>query len=75
MAISEKNLRKTMRLVANDNCSDCQGTGIKATNEYVAISRKLQVEFAICACVRVKPIGLMLPRKTDDVTVSSVTME
>jgi len=69
---TKKSLKKTMRLVAKDDCEHCQGTGIKAVNEYVGISRLLRVEFAICSCVRVKPIGLFLPSVTPDVSVSLV---
>lgn len=70
-----KNLKKTLRLVANDNCQHCEGTGIRATNTYHAALRKLEVEFEICPCVRVKPLGLMLPRLTPDVTVAKEPVE
>ena len=62
-------LKKTLRLVANDNCQKCEGTGIMATNSYVAVSHKLEVTFEICHCVRIKPIGLMLPATTPNVIV------
>lgn len=65
-----KNLRKTLRLVANANCPTCDGTGIRATNQYLPSARKLEVTFEICGCVRVKPIGLYLPSKTPDVTIA-----
>lgn len=64
-------LKRTLRLVANDNCKFCEGTGVKATNEYERVSRKLVVTFEICECVRVKPIGLFLPPTTPDVTIKA----
>jgi hypothetical protein len=61
-----KYLKRTMRLVASNGCDICEGTGIQ---RYSAGLRKLEVTFDICPCVRVKPIGLYLPKKTPDVIV------
>lgn len=65
-----KRLRKTLRLTADNDCTTCEGTGIKATNTYFPGSRKLEVVFEICGCVRVKPLGLYLPPVTPDATIT-----
>lgn len=62
-------LKRTLRLVADNGCKVCEGTGIRAENHYSVGCRKLEVAFDICPCVKVKPIGLYLPKKTPDVIV------
>ena len=75
MAKLQKNLRRTMRLVASDGCEICQSTGVRAANEYERVSRKLVVTFDICPCVRVRPVNLMLPKVTPDVVVVAPSAE
>lgn len=57
MATTRRKLRKTLTVRAKDDCTMCEGTGLKVSNVYYSASRKLEVTIEVCPCVRVTAGG------------------
>ena len=45
--------RNALKVVCDDICIHCGGSGLRVKNEYNAFSRKLEVTVDVCPCVKV----------------------
>jgi hypothetical protein len=52
--VTKPKRRIRLRIVANDSCSNCFGSGLRVEQEFQKFNRKLEVSISVCACVKVE---------------------
>jgi hypothetical protein len=52
-ATANRKIKRSLRVIAKEDCENCSGSGMKVSSTYYDILRKLDITVEICSCVHV----------------------
>ena len=61
--MSRQAIRRKLTVTADPKCNSCGGYGLRVTNEYSVLGRKLEVTIDVCPCVRVEKLPIEIKVK------------
>jgi hypothetical protein len=54
--LSTTKLKRSLQVIAEPECVNCGGFGLRVKNNYEAACRRLEVMIDVCPCVRIAPV-------------------